>query len=130
MKISIISPFFPHPRRGKFYGVERYTENLALSLSKLGNEIKVITTFWNGGSRYETYKGIKILRVRETGSIFNFFGPFDTLHYISFGISVLRKKNFKFYQNSDILLLNIPIIFSRVFKLKNIPVISLFHHFI
>ena len=74
MRITIISPYFPYPKRGKFYGVERYTENLAINLKKLGNKVKIVTTFWNGGRRYDTFKGIQILRIKDTGSIFKVFG--------------------------------------------------------
>ena len=49
MKITIISTFFPHPRRGYYYGSERYIENLAIYLKKIGNNVKIVTTFWNGG---------------------------------------------------------------------------------
>ena len=70
MRITILSPYFPYPKRGKFYGVERYTENLAISLKNLGNDIKIVTTYWNGGKRYDNYKGIQILRVLDTGTIF------------------------------------------------------------
>lgn len=130
MKITIISPYFPYPNRGRYYGTERYTENLALGLKNLGNEIKVITTYWNGGDRFDNYRGIKILRVLDTGAIFRGFGRLDIIHYLTFGLSVLRKKNFEYYWDSDVLLLNIPVIFSRFFKIKNIPAISIFHHFL
>lgn len=130
MRITLISPYFPHPRRGKFYGVERYTENLALALKDLGNKVKIVTTYWNGGKRYEDYKGIQILRILDTGILFKEFGIVSALNYMTFGLNLLRKRNFKFYIDSDIILLNTPILFSRFFTIKNIPVIPIFHHFV
>jgi glycosyltransferase involved in cell wall biosynthesis len=130
MKITIISPFFPYPKRGKYYGQERYTENLAIHLKNLGNHVKIVTNFWNGGKRYDDYKGIKILRVKDSGPLLKMYGTLDYLHYTIFGLSILKKKNFRFYNDSDILLLNIPLIFSRFFTIKKIPTISIFHHFI
>jgi len=130
MRITLISPYFPYPKRGKFYGVERYTENLAIALKELGNDIKIVTTYWNGGKRYDYYKGIQILRILDTGTIFKEFGIISSLNYISFGLNLLRKRNFKFYNDSDIILLNLPILFSRFFKIKKIPVVPLFHHYV
>jgi len=61
MKIAIITPTFPYPKRGLpgLYGHERYTENLAINLKKMGHDVKIITTFWNGGNRNDNYKGIQ-----------------------------------------------------------------------
>ena len=130
MRITIISPYFPYPKRGKFYGVERYTENLAISLKDLGNDVRIVTTYWNGGNRYDNYKGLRILRILDTGAIFKEFTILNAINYLTFGLNLLRKKNFKFYSNSDIILLNSPILFSRFFKIVKIPVIPIFHHFV
>ncbi|NVM35976.1 MAG: glycosyltransferase family 4 protein [Candidatus Lokiarchaeota archaeon] len=130
MKITIVTPTFPYPRRGEYYGLERYIENLALSLKNLGNKIKIITTFWNGGKRYDNFNGIEILRLLETKAIFKEFGAIGFLHYITFGLNLFRKRNFRFYNDSDIVILNIPIPFSGFFKIKNIPCFSIFHHYV
>ncbi|MEE9378713.1 MAG: hypothetical protein V3V33_11845 [Candidatus Lokiarchaeia archaeon] len=130
MRITIISPYFPYPKRGKFYGVERYTENLAISLKDLGNNVKIVTSYWNGGKRYDNYKGLQILRILDTGAIFKEFAILNAINYLTFGLNLLRKKNFKFYKDSDIILLNSPILFSRFFKIIKIPVIPIFHHFV
>ena len=108
MKITIITPFFPYPRRGDFYGGERYNENLAINLKKLGNEVKIVTTYWNGDKRYDIYKGMKILRILDTIAINKRFGDRFFLQYISFGLNLFRRKNFKFYRDSDIIILNSP----------------------
>ena len=41
----------------------------------------------------------------------------------------MRKKNFQFYRNSDIIILSIAIGFPKFFKIKKIPVLSIFYHF-
>ena len=74
MKITIISPFFPYPKRGDFFGAERYTENLAFSLKEIGFDIKIVTSFWYGGKRYDTYNGIPILRILDSKALFGNFG--------------------------------------------------------
>ena len=107
MKITIISTFFPHPS-GDFYGGERYNENLAINLKKLGNEVKIVTTYWNGDRRYDNYKGIKILRILDTFAINKRFGDRFFLQFISFGLNLFRRKNFKFYKDSDIVILKLP----------------------
>ncbi len=131
MKITIITPVFPYPKRGVFPGSERFIENLALYLKKLGNDIKIITTFWNGGNRYEIFNNIQILRILELKSIIgNYLGSFFFLHYITFGLNLFRKKNYNFYKNSDVILLNLPIGFTRFFNKRKIPLVSIFFHYV
>ncbi|MFX1395062.1 MAG: glycosyltransferase family 4 protein [Promethearchaeota archaeon] len=128
MKITIISTFFPYPRRGHYYGSERYIENLAIHLKKLGHEIKIVTTYWNGGNRHDNYKGIPILRVYDSRALIGNFGSKIFLDYITFGLNLYRNKNFKFYKDSDIIILKNAIPFTRFFKIKRIPLIYVFFH--
>ncbi|MHA1762931.1 MAG: glycosyltransferase family 4 protein [Promethearchaeota archaeon] len=130
MKITIISPVFPYPRRGDYFGLERYVENLAVYLKKLQHDVTVITTYWNGGKHHDNYKGVSIIRLMELKSIIGPISSIGFLHYITFGFNLYRKKNMKYYLNSDIVILNIPLAFTRFFKLKNIPVVSIFHHYV
>lgn len=130
MKITIVSPIFPYPRRGDYFGLERYVENLAIHLKKLNHDITVITTFWNGGEKHSNYKGISIIRLRELKSIVGSIASIGFLHYISFGLNLFRKKNFRYCSEADIVLLNIPIAFTGYFKRKGIPIISIFHHYV
>lgn len=129
MKITIITPFFPYPRRGDGHGAERYAENLAIYFKKKGNDVKIVTTFWNGGKRHDLFKGIPILRILESKALFRKFGTIFFLHYITFGLNLFRKKNFNFYKDSDIILINIGMGFTRFFKKRKIPLISIFHHY-
>lgn len=129
MKISIITFGFPYPRPGKLLGVELFVKNLAIQLKNLGNDIKIVTTYWNGGKRYDNYKGIPILRILDSKAILGKFGSIFQLNFMTFGLNLIRKKNFKFYRDSDIIILCFGIGFSGFFKLKKIPIISIFFHY-
>ena len=129
MKITIITHAFPYPKRGDFHGTERYVENLGLYLKGIGNDVKVVTTFWNGGKRNDIYKGIPILRILDSKALFGERAYTFFSHYITFGLNLFRKKNFKFIKDSDIVILKTAIGFSRFFKKKKIPIISVFFHY-
>ena len=128
MKITIISIYFPHPRRGYYYGAERYIENLAIFLKKIGHDVKIVTSYWNGGKRHDNFNGIPILRVLDSKTVFGKLGSKIFLEYITFGLNLYRYKNFKFYKDSDIVILKNAIPFSRFFKIKRIPLIYVFYH--
>ena len=126
MKITIISPFFPYPKRGNAHGAERYIENLAIHLKKNGQDVKIVTSFWNGGKRHDDFNGIPILRVLDSKAIFGKLGCIFFLQNITFGLSVCL--NFKFFCDSDIIITNIAMGFTRFFKIKKIPFVSVFYH--
>ena len=128
MKITIISPYFPYPKRGDCYGIERYTENLAIHLKKIGNDVKIVTSYWNGGTRHDNFKGIPVLRIFDTKSLFGDLGRRFLLHYKTFGLNLFNWFNYRFYKDSDVILLNTFMPFSKFFKFKGIPVIPVFHH--
>ena len=129
MKITIITPCFPYPNRGELTGIERVVENLAIYLNKLGHDLKIVTTYWNGGKRNDIYKGIPILRVLDSKEILGKIGSIFMLNHITFGLNALRPKNFKFYKDSNALILPLGIGFTKFFKIKKIPIISIFHHY-
>lgn len=132
MKITIITPVFPFPKRGKLdlLGLERYVENLAKFLKKLGNDVKIVTTYWNGGKRYGFYKGIPILRIIDSKAIFGRIGSIFQMHFITFGLNLYIKRNFKFFNDSDIIIFNLSIGFIGYFKIKQIPILTIFHHYV
>lgn len=129
MKIVIISPVFPYPKAGILPGIERFAENLALNLKKVGHQIKIITTFWNGGNRYDLYKGISILRVLDSKALFGKFGSIFRLNHFTFGLNLIKKRIFKYYYDSDAIILPLAIGFTGFLKIKKIPVFSVFHHY-
>ena len=130
MKIAIITPSFPYPKRGErgLYGIERYTENLAINLKNLNHKVKIITTFWNGGKRYDNYKGIPILRILDSKALLGKLGSIFYFNYLTFGLNLLREKNYKFFKDSDVIIMNLAINSISFFKIKNIPIFSIFHH--
>lgn len=128
LRISIVTPVFPYPKRGVLPGVERYVENLAIPLKQLGQEVKIVTCFWNGGSKYDEYYGIPILRVLDSKRVLGKIGSIFHLNNLTFGLNIIMKKNFSFYADSDIILMPLALGFTRFFKIKNIPLISGFLH--
>lgn len=129
MEITIITPSFPHPKGGKLPGIETYVKNLAISLKNLNHIVKIVTTYWNGGDRYETYKGISILRIIESNALLGKIGSIFHLNYFTFGLNMFRKKNYQFLQNSDVIIIVVAIGFTRIFKIKKFRVLSVFHHY-
>ncbi len=116
MKISIVTLAFPYPRSGGLPGIENSVENLAISLKKLGHQVKIITSFWNGGKRKDNYKGIPILRILDSKALFGKAGSIFQLNHLSFGLNLIRKKNFKFFSDSDAIIMPLAIGFTKFFK--------------
>ena len=129
LKISILSLVFPYPKGGIMPGVENYVENFAVPLKKLGHDVNIITTYWNGRKKYDYYKGIPIIRILDSKALFGKIGSIFHLNNFTFGLNLILKKNFKFYQDSDVVIIPLAIGFNRFFKLKKIPVISCFLHY-
>ncbi len=129
MKISILMPDFPYPKRVNIRGSRRYIENLAISLKEMGNDVKIITTLDHGYKKYDYYNGIPIHRVVDSKFLFGKYGKILYLNYITFGLNLLKRKNFRFYCDSDIIILPIAFLFTRFFKIKKIPVISVCFHY-
>ena len=129
LKITILSLVFPHPKRGIMPGVENYVESFAVPLKRLGYDVRIITTYWNGKNKFDNYKGIPIIRLLDSKSLFGKLGSIFHLNNITFGLNLLLKRNFKLYQDSDVIIIPLAIGFTRFFKLKNIPIISCFLHY-
>ena len=129
LKITVITPVFPYPNRGIHPGIERYVENIVLPLKKLGVDIRIVTSFWNGGDRIDNYKGIPILRISDSRALFGRIGSIFFLNYTTFGLFLLRKKNYIFYKDSNALFLPLGLGFTKLLKLKGIPIISGFLHY-
>ncbi|MEE9379447.1 MAG: glycosyltransferase family 4 protein [Candidatus Lokiarchaeia archaeon] len=129
MNITIITPVFPYPYQGILPGVESYVKSLALPLKKLGHNIKIVTTFWNGNKKYDKYKGIPILRIKDTKALFGKIGSIFHFNYITFGLNAFRKKNFEFYKDSDIIFMPLTVGIPYISKRKKIPIITAFLHY-
>ncbi|MFX1396115.1 MAG: glycosyltransferase family 4 protein [Promethearchaeota archaeon] len=128
MKITFITPVFPHPKQGVYPGIERFVKNIALSIKDLGHDVKILTTYWNGGKKEDSYRTIPIRRIRDSKSFIGKLGSICSLNYYSFGFNSFTKRNYNFYSDSDIIVLPLAIGFNFIFKLKKIPVVSFFYH--
>ncbi len=74
MKVTIVTPVFPYPRAGVLPGIERYVQNLVLGFKSLGIKINIITSYWNGGSKFDRYRGIPIARILDSKKILGKLG--------------------------------------------------------
>ena len=129
LKISILSLVFPYPKVGIMPGVENYVESFAVPLKRLGYDVKIITTFWNGHRKFDNYKGIPIIRITDSRALMGKLGSIFHLNNITFGLNLLFKKKFRYYHDSDVIIIPLAIGFTSFFKLKKIPIISCFLHY-
>ncbi len=65
MKVTFISIVFPYPERGVWPGIERLVGELSRALAREGAEVRVLTSFWNGGEERESWEGVQIFRVPD-----------------------------------------------------------------
>lgn len=129
LKIAVITPVFPYPKSGVLPGVESYVKSFTLPLKILGHNVRIITTYWNGGPKFDYYKGIPIFRILDTKALFGKLGSVFYLNHITFGLNLLLKKHFRFFSDSDLLIIPLAIGFTNFFKIKKIPVITTFLHY-
>lgn len=129
MKITIIASVFPHPRLGIFPGIERYLQYLALNLKKQGINVQIITTFWNGGTKFDSYKGIPIFRVLDSKTLFGKIGSIARLNNYTIGFNFISKKIYKKFYDSNIVILAHPFGLTRYLKIKKVPTISIAYHY-
>jgi glycosyltransferase involved in cell wall biosynthesis len=123
MKITIISPVFPYPKKGIYVGIERHVYEYSKALLKEGHEVSVITTFWNGGKDWEEFEGVNIYRAPDISLRFGRVGRLFDLHYYTWGKNLLKLENlFK----ADVVHSLAPVSSARDIK---IPLISHFHHY-
>lgn len=124
MRITIISPVFPYPKKGVYVGIERHVYEYSKALLKKGHEVNVITTFWNGGKEREEYNGIKIYRVGDSSLRFGKIGRLFDLHYYSFGKNLLKYRNI--LEKADIVHALMPLSSAKELE---VPLVSHFHHY-
>jgi len=129
MKVTLITSVFPHPRFGIFPGIERYLQSLALNLKKQGIHVQIITTFWNGGTKFDNYKGIPIFRVLDSKTLFGKIGSIARLNNYTIGFNFILKKIYKKFYDSNIVFLAHPFGLTRYLKIKKVPIISIAYHY-
>ncbi|MGQ4876389.1 MAG: glycosyltransferase family 4 protein [Promethearchaeia archaeon] len=129
MKITILIDNFANLISKRITGIERFIINIALNLEKLGNNIQFITSLKKNAKQYDQYLKFPILRIKDSRTFLGKLGLLFGLHYITFSLNLVRKKFLKYFINSDIIILNFPILFSFFFKLKNIQIVPIFYHY-
>lgn len=125
MKVTFISPVFPYPQKGIYVGIERHVFEFSRALIKKGVEVKVFTTFWNGGREHETFEGIEIYRAPDSSIKFGKFGRLFDLHYYTWGKNLLKLGNLF---EADLVHSLAPLSSAKDIK-KKIPLISHFQHY-
>jgi len=127
VRITIITPVFPYPKRGVYTGIERHVEGLCKGFKKLGHKVIIITTFWNGGASYHNFNDIEIYRFKDLRTILGKLGKLSgvfELNFLTFSLNVTLNKNLL---DTDLLLINLPFPFLSLID-GNFISISLLHH--
>lgn len=125
MEITLVSSVFPYPRRGVFVGIERFVDEYSQALLNKGHNVRVITTFWNGGKEKEEYNGIEIHRVSDSSLRFGKIGRLFDMHYSTFGKNVLKCEAVK---AADIVHAVSTLTTTEDIRKTGVPVFSQFHH--
>jgi glycosyltransferase involved in cell wall biosynthesis len=125
MKISLVSSVFPYPKKGIYMGIERFVSEYSQILVKKGQDVSIITTFWNGGTPEDKYGGIKIYRVEDSSIKFGKIGRLFDLHYSTFGKNVLKCDE---VWRSDIVHAISTLVTTKKLRDRGTPVVSHFHH--
>ena len=127
VRITIITPVFPYPKRGVYTGIERHVEGLCKGFKKLGHKVIIITTYWNDGISYSNFNGIEIYRFKDLrvilGKLGKLSGVFE-LDFLTFSLNVTLNKNLL---DTDLLLINLPFPFLSLID-GNFISIGLLHH--
>jgi 1,4-alpha-glucan branching enzyme len=126
MKVIIVSPVFPYPKKGVYVGIERHVYEYTQALLRKGIEVHVVTTFWNGGEAEDEFEGIKIHRASDLSMRFGKLGCLFNLNTITFGRNILKFE--KLFKSSDVVHTHIALSSMNFFIKNNLPVVSHFHH--
>lgn len=126
MKVVIVSPVFPHPKKGIYVGIERYVYEYSQALVKKGVEVHVITTFWNGGGKKEKHRGVYIHRVSDSSIKFGKIGRLFDFHYITFSRNILEYEDL--LKSSDAVHAAFSLYSADFFRKNNILLVMHFHH--
>ena len=127
VRITIITPVFPYPKRGVYTGIERHIEGLCKGFKKLGHKVTIITTYWNGGSSYHNLNDIEIYRFKDLRSILGKLGRLSgvfELDFLTFSLNVTLNKK---VLDTDLLLINLPFPFLNLID-GNFISVGLLHH--
>ena len=123
MKILFTTYIYPYPERGYNPGIERVIQESARALSDQGNEVHVVTTYRNGGTKKEEKDGeIHLHRVSDTRRYLGRLGGLFSIDFISLNYSLAGYSDL--IESSDIVHTFTPIFW----KFFDTPLISHYHH--
>jgi glycogen(starch) synthase len=124
MRILMLAWEFPPRVIG---GLARHVDELSVALVKAGHEVHVVTADHPGTPEFETYKGIKVYRVKShRPTHLNFI---DEIMHLNFGMlehaaHLLRTEKFDFIHAHDWLVAHAGITLKRAF---GTPLVSTIH---
>lgn len=123
MKIVFVSYIYPHPERGYNPGIERVVQEFAKGLVRQGHEVRVLTTYRNGGKKeYEVDEGVQIHRIVDTRHYLGKFGSLFSLDLLSLNISIRGYR--ELLESADIVHAFTPI----VHRFFSTPLVAHYHH--
>jgi len=123
MKITFVTYIYPYPKKGFNPGIERVIGETSRALSNKGHEVKVITTYRNGGQlKKEECHGINIYRINDLRNIFGRIGSIFSIDLLSINYFVRGYK--QILQDSDVIHTFTPFLID----VPNVPLFSHFHH--
>ena len=108
IRIGLISLAFSPDLVTPFPGVNRYSVSLAEALTVSGCKIKVVTPRLGTSPPHETWRGIEIVRLRDSKSVFGKLGVLGQLNMPTFELNLLRHP--RLFQDVDLIQTDIPLI--------------------
>lgn len=126
MRITLLSIVYPVPRAGVLPGPERLAHRLADTLHRCGNDVTVVTSFWNGGEARDTVDGIRIMRVATSGDRLGRVGRAFCLHYRTWGRCIPRLT--EALRGADVIHALSPLSSAAALRQSGLPVVATFHH--
>jgi len=117
---------FPYPRRGIFPGIERHVYEYSRALAARGIDVRVVTSFWNGGPAHETYQGIDIQRIADSGTRYGRLGRLFAQHVKSFGHGLEGRPDL--FEGADLVQAFIALPSARFAERAGAPLVATFYH--
>jgi len=125
LRIGLVSLTFSPGFVTPFPGVNRYAVSLAETLATNGCQVRVVTPRLGRAPPHESWRGIEIVRLRDSKSLFGKLGVVGQLNVRTFELNLLRHP--ALFQNSDVVQTDLPLLRIRR-SWPGIPLISMVHH--
>jgi len=126
MRLALVTSVFPQPRRGKLPGIERLAKLLADGLIDRGLDLVIVTTYWNGGTFVDRYRGTPIVRVPDTSRYIGRLASLADSAYWSWGVAVAQ--TLKRFAGLEVVHTLSPLSTTASLVRGRLPVVATFHH--